>query len=369
MEKRLLVLISAAFVLAFTGCQGLNDPAVPSASTTADGTPDLDSPTGGYTTSDEQPAFGEADEYAVLCRESDSTDPSDPYSRIVDTIVARGARLYDFRAIWGHLAALEDSTSDDSCPLDWSGTLTFRGGIIAVERIIAFEPGDSLIRVDKSTIRWISRTGPSIDGIQVKLVVCAGAGNADSSASVSPALELVAGPFSRTFTLDELASLNLVETVDECGNGVSIMSALALPACLHGHLMGVWTANASDTSAAADTSDSNGVVRGSFKGVWFGAHGLVSGYLRGVYGTNGAGERVFFGKYIDTTGRFMGILRGTYGRRPERCARCEAMPRGEFRGEWVGANAEVKGRLRGHWIVESPGAGFFHGSWGMNCGR
>jgi hypothetical protein len=369
MTKSLLVVLSIALLVIGAGCQLSNEGPTSPSSTPPEpsGALDLDSPTGGMTTSDEPPAFGEPDEYAVLVNETDVSDPYGSSNEYQNMIRVRGARLYDFRAVWGHLARMSDSTNADACPLDWSGTLRLRGGMIIVEKRIAFEPQDSLIRVDRSTIRWISHTGPGIDGIEVRLLV---PGKADTSKCADcppPVLEFVTGLYSRNFTMDELVNLDLVQPVDRCGNGISITSVLSPPACPHGHLMGAWRHVPPDTSASPDSNAVRGTVLGTFRGIWIGEHGLIGGYLRGVYGLNSAGERVFFGKYIDRSGRFAGILRGTYGPRPELAATDDRNPHGIFSGEWVGKNAELKGRLKGHWIAEESGYGYFHGVWGMLC--
>jgi len=297
-------------------------------------------------------------------------DPYESNPGVQNILRARGARLFEFRAIWGRLANLTDSSAADTCPLDWSGTLRLEGGIIIIKQAIAFEPGDSISRIDKSTISWVSRTGPGIDGIHVRLVVPAR--SVDSL--VTPMLKLSAGPYSRTFTMEELVALNLVEPVDECGNAISIASVLAPFGCPHGQLMGGWKATPPDTLTSSDSTNVDGMVLGVYRGVWVGAHGLIGGYLRGVFGINAAGERVFFGKYIDLQGHFMGILRGTFGK-PGEFALDEAStgragrPHGWFSGEWIDENINVQGRLRGHWIAAEEGKGLFHGIWGMRCSR
>jgi hypothetical protein len=259
--------------------------------------------------------------------------------------------------------------------MDWSGTLHMNGGLIVVERAIAFERNDSIARIDSATIGWISHTGPHFDGIQVKLVV-----PLDSAfcGGCTPSLELSTGPYSRTFSLAELLALDVLSPVDSCGNAISITSVLVPPGCPHGQLMGAWDATDLDSLAAADTLANGGIVEGVFRGVWIGQGGRIGGHLKGVFGTNGDGKRVFFGKYIDLTGRFMGILRGSVisplrpafdngpgdGRDdPARIRR----PRGWFFGEWIDENLNVQGKLMGRWMASEAGKGFFHGIWGMRC--
>lgn len=50
--------------------------------------------------------------------------------------------------------------------------------------------------------------------------------------------------------------------------------------------------------------------------------------MRGAYGINAEGTRVFFGKYIDRLGRFRGFLRG-------RAYQLPVTPGGFYEGRWV----------------------------------
>ncbi len=233
MIKGLFSILAIALLVAGFGCQ--NDAVSPASALSEQGI-DLDSPTGGLSTSDEAPAFGEPDMFAAFSTEASFDDPIEKCGR-ADSLRARGARFFEFRAIWGRLADLNDTSGADPCPLDWSGTLHLNGGIIVIQRTIAFEKDDSISRIDSSTIAWVSHTGPHVDGIQVRLIV-----PSDSSfcGGCTPALELSTGPYSRTFTIDELLALDVVSPVDTCGNAISITSVLAPPGCPHGQLMGAW---------------------------------------------------------------------------------------------------------------------------------
>jgi hypothetical protein len=367
MKRIIFALAAAALVASAPGCFMTEDSptAPPEIPPIPESGVDLDLPTGGFTTADEAPAFGEPEEYEALARESSIQDPIENTLEYQRQHRARGARVFEFRAMWGKLWNLDDSTGTDACPLDWSGRLHLEGGIIAMKKAIAFEPEDSLYRIDPSTIGWISHTGPHIDGIHVKLVVPPPPPSDSSQISNAvPVLVMRTGPFSRSFTIDELVGLRLIEPVDRCGNGISIVSFLHLPPCPHGQLVGAWKLLPPESIAP---SDSNGTVHGHFRGIWIGANGDISGHLRGVFGRNSEGKRVFFGKYIDTSGTFMGVLRGEYGMRPEITAE-SAQPRGWFAGEWIGRGTAIEGRLKGHWMMNAEnGAGCFHGVWGMNC--
>jgi len=364
MRSSLLVLFAVSLLIIAPGCRLTEDTSSSPGSVPPpdEGMIDLDSPTGGLTTSNEAPAFGESSKYEMLADERPIDDPIESSFEYRNALRAGGARVFDFRALWGHLARIVDSTATGPCPLDWSGSLRLEGGIIAIEKAIAFEPDDSLMRVDRSTIRWISHTGPHVDGIQVKLVVPPPL-PADSTGvdRPDPRLILTTPLYRRTFTLDELIALNLVVPVDRCGNGISMTSILVPLRCPHGHLAGAWE------TAAPDTTESGDIILGVFRGIWIGNRGIIAGHLRGFYGLNSAGKKVFFGKYIDLDGTFQGILRGTFGRNPE-CATDDIRPRGWFIGEWMAENTAIQGRLKGHWIADrEAGAGLFHGNWGMRC--
>ncbi len=371
MVKGLFSIFAIALLAAGFGCQSDSVSPAPALQEQAI---DLDSPTGGLSTSDEAPAFGEPDMFAAFSTEASFDDPIEKCGR-ADSLEARGARFFEFRAIWGRLADVNDTNAVDRCPLDWSGTLHLEGGVIVIQKTIAFEADDSISRVDSSTISWVSHTGPHVDGIQVRLIV-----PSDSSfcGGCVPTLELSTGPYSRTFTMAELLALDLVSPVDTCGNAISITSVLVPPGCPHGQLMGAWKMTDIDSLTSADSLENGGVVHGVFRGIWVGKGGRIGGHLRGVFGLNAAGEPVFFGKYIDLTGRFMGILRGKGGFRGAPALDRgngydkgidNRRPRGWFAGEWIDANLNVQGRLKGRWIASDEGRGFFHGIWGMRCGR
>ena len=376
MKRTLLFSFLIALFIVGAGCQLSNNG--PTSPGTIPGDPaetviDLDSPTGGFTYLDEEPAFGEPELYEPLMNEEEAEDAYQEKPEVRNEIreleCRRGVKIYRFRAIWGRLAnAFVDSNLTECCPVDWTGTLHLDGGIIVIERIIAFEPGDYVTRIDRSTISWVSYTCPHVDGIQVRLIVPPGP--IDSLANeIAPKLVFKTGPFSRTFDLEELEALNMVEPVDRCGNGISINSHIIPPYCPHGYLMGGWRKLEPDTTVVNDSTVTEKRVLGVFRGIWVSEHGLRAGYLRGVYGINSNNEHVFFGKYVDLRGRFRGILKGHYGPAPDPAAIVAPgeNPYGWFHGFWIGRNEVVKGRLKGHWISDGPGHGYFHGIWGMNC--
>lgn len=340
---------------------------------------DLDSPTGGFTYEDEEPAFGEQELYEPFMNETAVEDTYESDPEIQNMIRHRLVKMYRLRALWGRLAiAYEDTLSEECCPVDWTGVMHLEGGAILIEKLIAFDPKDSVERIDRSTISWVSHTCPHVDGIQVRLIVPPGPQDSNRVDAAEPTLTIRTGPYSKTFTLYELEALNIMVPVDRCGNGISLNSHIIPPYCPHGYLVGAWRNIEPDTIFPPDTNsvigvapaDSNEtgekVILGVFRGIWISERGRMAGYLRGVYGINSAGERVFFGKYIDFHGRFCGILRGTYGVDPTLGSAC-VHQHGWFQGIWMGRDETVHGRLKGHWTAGRCGRGYFHGVWGMDC--
>jgi hypothetical protein len=367
--RRILLAISiiALFALAY-GCQWLDTGTAPEAAN-SEQIMDLDSPTGGFTFTDEEPAFGEDELFDPMFNEIAVDDSTADSTQVKELIRHRNVKIFRLRSIWGHLISTYEDTLEthntEYCPVDWSGMMKLEGGAILIERIIAFDKGDCVTREDVGTISWTSLTGPHIDGLQVMLVVPWGPEDS-TEAYVEPKLLFETGPFSRTFSLEELASLSLIEPVDRCGNGISINAHIMPAYCPYGFLAGAWKNVPPDTIAAADTNDTEKIILGVYRGIWISERGTPGGYLKGVFGVNSLGDQVFFGKYVDMTGRFKGILKGTYGTCPVLTDTAE-YPYGFFRGVWINEDRVTAGGLKGHWVTREPGFGYFHGVWGQFC--
>ena len=365
MKRNLLAITIASLLVLVGGCQWLDNGTAP-VSTDREQVIDLDSPTGGFTFTDEAPAFGEPELFEPMFNEVEVVDTTSDNAQVKELFRHRNVKIFRMRAIWGNLITTYADTRDENyCPVDWSGTMKLDGGAVIIERIIAFEQEDCVEREDVSTINWVSKTGPHVDGLQVMLVVSWGP--ADSTTEfVEPKLVFETGPYSREFSISELMALRLLEPVDECGNGITINSHILPAYCPYGFLAGGWKSVPPDTIAPADTNDTEKVILGLYRGIWISERGTPGGYLKGAFGTNSDGDQIFVGKYVDMTGSFKGILRGHYGTCPELTA--EALyPYGYFRGIWIDENRTESGGLKGHWIAREPGFGFFHGVWGMNC--
>ncbi len=366
-KVNILGLILLVMVLG-AGCNFLDStPSSPDGDITpAEAVIDLDSPTGGFTEADESPAFGEMKQYETMGAEPLYGDPMENDEAIANCIRHRHAKVFRLRSVWGNLVnAVSDTTITDCCTVDWTGGLHFDGGYIVIEKAIAFDANDYITRIDRSTIEWVSQTCPHIDGIQVRLVVPPGPIDSVATDIRPPVLHFKAGPFERSFTLEELEALNLTEPVDRCGNGIMINSHRIHPGCPNGYLFGKWISVEPDTLINEETGEFRGVLHAVFRGVWISEHGMAAGYLRGIAGTNSIGEEVFFGKYINMNGQFRGILRGTYGPSPTLTA--EYPPHGWFEGIWLGRCNVRQGHLKGEWISNEDGPGFFKGVWKMDC--
>lgn len=378
MKRTYLAFLLIALLAVTTGCQltktDSSTPVEPP-DNPAETVIDLDSPTGGFTYEDEVPAFGEEELFAPFMNETAISDEYEEDPDIQKWIHHKHAKIYRLRALWGRLAiAYRDTLNGECCPLDWTGGMRLNGGAIIIERTIAFDCNDSVERVDRSTIRWVSHTCPHIDGIQVRLIVPPPPRDSSNTDVAEPTLTIRTGPYSNTFTMDELEALEMMVPVDRCGNGISLNSHIKPPYCPHGHLVGAWRRIEPDTImppdtngvARADTVERGKIILGVFRGIWFSDRGHMAGFVRGVYGLNSAGEQVFFGKYIDFQGRFRGIMRGAWGINPT-LAYDSVNEMGYFHGVWMGRNEMVEGRLKGHWFTGPCGHGYFHGVWGMNC--
>jgi hypothetical protein len=165
-----------------------------------------------------------------------------------------------------------------------------------------------------------------------------------------------AGDYSRTFSLDELASLDEVVEFD---NGTAIAFhgiQFFRKACPRGMLAGFWGLN--------DEGE------GEFKGMWFSGFGRLGGFLMGSYGVDDQGRKVYYGKWIDRSGAFEGLLKGRYDYFPGSSTGDMARHRagGWFAGRIFDADGGEIGVMGGVYR-SSPfiQGGWFQGRWRLNC--
>jgi hypothetical protein len=348
--RAILALLALPLFLLAAGC-GENSPV-----DTENGNPgdeqmtDLNSEFGGYTATDESPAFGD-DELAKLAEDGEpAEDPVADQPEYTELREHPTTDVYYLRLAWGML----EGDSANTVVTDWSGSLRLDRGAIVAERVLLFEGEDHIVRprTERTLLEIVSQTKPHWDGVLVTIL-----DPEDTLQSAENQLAIALGPFELTLAMSELASIDTIIDVDGIGNQVSITGALVVdPPCARGFLSGVW-----------DRTDFEG---GTFRGRWTTVRGWASGFVRGHWGVNDDGMNVFFGKYIGEDGEFRGFLRGRWGRADGRGA-------GWFRGYWYDADGEPFGTLHGAWKHEWRGHpaetdnrrpnGFFHGRWKEAC--
>jgi hypothetical protein len=325
---------------------------------------------GGYTATDEAPAFGDAELQVAEAEELEVDDPLLSSPAVQEVVNDVEARVFHLRAVWGMIPY--DTTV--TAVTDWTGSLTISRGAILLRRLIRFEPATDYIlwRTDRTLLEWVSMTTVANDGVAVDLFVPPVRPIIDSSwvyveggdstlvVDTIPAdpvtVTFTTGPYSHTFTLADLARLDEVITL-ESGNSVVFQSLQVFPnVCPRGHLAGMWGLN----------EDSVGV----FKGFWMSGHGHLIGHVEGNYGQDTAGVNVFYGKWIDASGQFEGLLRGTWGKRQPTANELSRgkQPGGWFAGEVFDANAVPIGVLAGRFHDSRKYKdGWFQGRWRLNC--
>jgi hypothetical protein len=348
-RKGLVLAAVAALVLGLAGC-GENSPADTDNENAADDQPtDLESRYGGYTATDEMPAFGDA---ALLAEADDGEEAADPILESPE-VLALGAepttRVYRLRLAWGMLEA----DSSNTVATDWSGSLRVERGAIAVERVLRFEPEDHIVRprTDPELLEVVSHTMPHWDGLVLMVL-----DPQDTLATEPNRLTVALGPFQRIFSMDELAAIDTILDVDVTGNQFSISGErVEGPPCARGFLSGSW-----------GRTEEGG---GAFRGRWTSHRGFGEGFVQGHWGVNDDGACVLFGKYVDESGAFKGLLRGKWGPKHGRGP-------GWFRGVWYSEDERRSGVFHGVWKQEWRGPridaasdpdGFFHGRWKAAC--
>lgn len=343
MMKKTLWLI-AAIMLVAVGCS--------QAPVQNEGLTLFDDPSGGFDATSEAPAFGDFD---LLAETADEVDPEDPQAVAITADAAADSAgrhlVFALRAVWGQLRF--DSTS--TTPAIWNGSASIDSGRIGVLRKIRFEPATDFLlpRTSPATVEWASVTTVHNDGLLFLIGTQAPTLAPDSSDNM---VHFTAGPVSLSLTLRELASLDTIIHVDDAGNAIMLNGMLIRRNdCPRGFLGGHWRAN--DDSAG---------VGGEFKGRWVSRNGETTGHLKGRYGVDRRGRKVFFGKIIDSSGNFRGMLRGIWGP-------LDSRPGGFFSGVYFDAMDRPAGRLHGHWKTSETDStsvgreGVFQGVWKAAC--
>ncbi len=336
LKRAVLVVLPLSLM---TGCKLLTDAAttdLPSPEAWEE-TADLNSEFGGYDFESEVPAFGDS-EIMKMESEEASVEAADEERAIADD-----AGAFAVRILWGQL----EGNRDAERPVNWSGAISVSSGAVAALRTIAFEfPHDHLQRRDsRQVLPFVSYTLPSFDGL---LIVVKDDGDPEAT------LTFETGPLTETFRLSELREIDTVIPVDDLGNAVSLTGIEIDRECPAGGLRGHWMKREGE--------------RGVFRGMWVTALGTPVGHVRGHFGVNDEGMRVWFAKIINRDGEVIGLARGGWEPSEEL-----DRPGGMFAGHFVAREGEIQGGVRGHYVAtrrsDEGVAGVFNGRWRSACDR
>ncbi|MGQ9603471.1 MAG: hypothetical protein ACUVUU_04610 [bacterium] len=337
MRKKLYIVALMAFALLMAACE----------STDNDISPIGDQDYGSYTTTDEDPAFGDSELLTLFQEDPQYQDPLANDTAIRNAERNRYAKHYLVRILWGNLdtlTAASDPTGD--CPItDWSGSIMVNGGVISILRLVRFETDDGAVPSRSAReFSWISHTSNDVDGILFKVI-----DTPNPATETLDILQFKTKQYEIRIPFSALVDYSNFVFIDEC-NKISIVATQIYPSrCPGGFLEGLWI---SETNSS-----------GYFKGVWFGYDGSISGYVRGEYNTID-GNRVLFGKWIDSSGGFGGLLKGTWSPLPK----VRRGPDGSFEGFWVDDDSTRAGWFKGHYCFRRESdQGWFHGKWRLDC--
>jgi len=329
-----LLMLTALSIAGLTACSK-NEP-LGENQNDGEETLDLNMTNGGFDTSNEPVAFGDADIAAESVEDANAADDFADDPATIDALNSASIKAYELRITFGLMQG--DSSATEV--VDWSGSAEINKGTLAVLKTIRFENGDylHLPRDNRRRVAFTSMTRPHFDGLLLAII-----DNDTSDTGLEGTFTFNAGAYSRTLTFSELDSLDLLEPVGATGHEVSIISRSKEVAPFDGgFLAGRWVKKT--------------VNDGTFFGRWINSMGTNAGHLRGIWGVNRNGEKVFFGKYISLSGEFRGLLRGAWGFG-------RGTDGGFFRGNWVDRNNQTVETLHGHWKSGRPGdgRGYFHG--------
>jgi hypothetical protein len=329
-------LAAAVATLYLGGCGGQDDDEATADSTAAL----LEQPNGGMTTAPEMPDFADG-AFVTLPPLSETVgvdallDESGSYAG--DAVQAPQRRVIRVMMLWGHLprpneAAAPGAVTAPTTRTDWSGTVSVDAGRVSVRRSIGFESGDSVAaRTDPSTVSFVSRTQPFVDGLALTV---------RADAATNPVLHFRTAAITLDLPLPDADGA--VRYLPDGRNGVYYAAFVERPGCNQGFVLGHWQRVRAHL--------------GTFRGRVFGLGGAPHGAVRGIWGRSRTGEQRFFGKHINNAGAFNGLLGGTYGD-------------GRFAGVW-GLRDGSRGGLVGRYAdgrEPGDGRGVFLGRWNESC--
>ena len=377
----MILTLMLMLVIALTGCSDDSSTPAETSMTGTDNyeTMDFTLPYGGLTVSDEYEAFDDESLKAMMYAE-DGEEYADQYGDDSDIQQLEGQgnessdpndpnrpRFTFLRLRWGMVTGPQDSLSTPEPPcdiLDWSGDIHADRGIVLVRRVIRFEGGDTVIRprLNRRTVAFVSHTSCHYDGLFLEIIERPE--DFDPDNTEPNRLHINAGPYQGVYDVEALAGLNEIIEMDDQGNLMQLngfnLSDTAY--CPKGFLSGRFRHLPEENEDVTTGNEDPGTQVGRMAGVYMDLTGHIRGFMRGGYGLDVDGNRVFFAKYIGRQGRFLGRMAGTW--QPGEDQRDLS----SFQGHWVTAAGTVEGLLGGnaHAVEGFPG-GFYEGRWTVIC--
>lgn len=370
------ILLSITVLLAVMLAIGCSDSPVDNQSI-SDGN-ELDADFGSLTSTTESPAFNDPYLVSETANDVEYNDPMLGSASMDSLFEDEEAGIYTMRVVWGQLEYDSTMTS----PTSWDGSLTISRGGLVLRRIIHWELNQDFIlpRTERNLLEWQSTTTVHNDGIAVDFLVPPVDPVIDTTLvpevdslgdttfvpvvdttypETDPVMvEFATGPYSRTFTLDELSKLDTIVFLED-SNAIAF-HGMKLERndtqCGKGFLAGYWGYD----------EEGNGI----FSGMWISRFGYIDGYLQGEWGKDSNGRNVFIGKWIDRSGTCEGFVRGTYRRHSNSHANVMAhyYAGGAFYGRIYDIDKNPIGRLRGKFgYISSADGGYFQGKWKLDC--
>jgi hypothetical protein len=331
--KPLIASLAALALTASIGCQSQDSDSGVLGETESSVASALEQENGGLDMEDEDPAAtlidANTDEVEDVEEEVEDpavTEETDELMNAPDAVLIHGVLM------WGQFPFNPEFEEAKA----WTGRLAVSRGAIVVRQKIAFERATDRLAPRRSRlfVDFRSVTGPHHDGLRVTII--------DPTPGAEEPLELTYstadGEVLRMDVRDLLGAPKSLLS-DELGNHIVGGAVIdAIDGCASGFLAGRWHR----------IGPRGGVLVGRVRG----AMGGLRGYMRGLWGENAAGDKVFFGKYVSRDGEFKGIYKGTYAD-------------GEFQGRWIVRSGDI-GVLGGHYRANDASAGIgghFLGRW------
>ncbi len=271
-------------------------------------------------TTDESVAFADAD---IAGNDEDAVTLSKATSEIVRPVTTdpppvpdcQKLDTYFLRMRWGQIYKDRRETNSGEIAtstrtwMNWSGSLSASSGHLALVKTLLFEengegaPGPDVVldRTDRKVIAFHSYTKPHYDGLLVKYQRCVQDATTSTDIITFSAPGLLPEPFSKTFSIAELARLDKVyEDVNANHDAFQIQSLERDARCedANGMIKGVWF----------KVNERFGQIKGRIVS----AGGDPVGHIKGFFSkADEAGVHKIAAKFIAHDGKFKGILIGT----------------------------------------------------------